>query len=118
VNLARAFLVEPLRLLMDEPFGSLDAQTRLVLQQELLQRWSETGTSVLYVTHDIEEAILMGDRVLVMSGRPGRIRDEIVVPLPRPRDLVRHSEPVVAELESRIWAQLEDEVRRSLCSAP
>jgi NitT/TauT family transport system ATP-binding protein len=116
VNLARAFLVDPRMLLMDEPFGSLDAQTRLVLQQELLQTWERTHKTVIYVTHDIEEAVLMGDRVLVMSGRPGYIRDDIPVDLPRPRDLVHHSDPIVAELEERIWIQLEDEVRKSLCS--
>lgn len=116
VNLARAFVVDPHMLLMDEPFGSLDAQTRLVLQQELLHTWEETHKAVLYVTHDIEEALLMGDRVLVMSGRPGCIRDEIPVPMPRPRDLVRHGDPAMADLEERIWIQLEDEVRRSLGS--
>jgi NitT/TauT family transport system ATP-binding protein len=114
VNLARALLVDPQMLLMDEPFGSLDAQTRLVLQQELLQTWEGTHQTVIYVTHDIEEAVLMGDRVLVMSGRPGRIRDDIRVPLPRPRDLIRHGDAAAAELEGRIWSQLEDEVRKSL----
>jgi len=117
VNLARALLVDPQVLLMDEPFGSLDAQTRLVLQQELLQTWEETHKTVIYVTHDIEEAVLMGDRVLVMSGRPGRIRDDIRVPLPRPRDLVRHGNAAAAEMEARIWGQLEDEVRNSLWSS-
>ena len=116
VNLARALLVDPQTLLMDEPFGSLDAQTRLVLQQELLQIWDETHKTVIYVTHDIEEAVLMGDRVLVMSGRPGRIRDDIRIPLPRPRDLVRHGDATAAEIEGRIWSQLEDEVRKSLWS--
>ena len=114
VNLARALLVDPQMLLMDEPFAALDAQTRLVMQQDLLRIWEETQKTVLYVTHDIEEAVLMGDRVLVMSGRPGRIRDDFRVPLPRPRDLVRHGDPAAAELEARIWSQLEDEVRKSL----
>ena len=116
VNIARALLVDPQTLLMDEPFGSLDAQTRLVLQQELLQIWEDTGKTVIYVTHDIEEAVLMADRVLVMSGRPGRIRDDIRIPLPRPRDLVRHGDATAAEIEGRIWSQLEDEVRKSLRS--
>jgi NitT/TauT family transport system ATP-binding protein len=114
VNLARAFLVEPRVLLMDEPFASLDAQTRLVLQGELLASFERSHKSVVYVTHDIEEAVLMGDRVLVMSGRPGRIQDEIEVPLARPRDLLDRSDPRLAGLERRIWIQLESEVKRSL----
>jgi NitT/TauT family transport system ATP-binding protein len=114
VNLARAFLVDPRILLMDEPFASLDAQTRLVLQEELLASCERSHKAVLYVTHDIEEAVLMGDRVLVMSGRPGRIRDDIAVPLPRPRDLAVRGDPEVAALVERIWGQLEGEVRRSL----
>ena len=114
VNLARAFVVDPHVLLLDEPFASVDAQTRLVLQAELMASCERSHKSVIYVTHDIEEAVLMGDRVLVMSGRPGRIRDQIVVPLPRPRDLLDRDNPQVAMLERRIWAQLEDEVRKGL----
>ncbi len=93
VNLARALLVDPRILLMDEPFAALDAQSRLVLQEELLANAERSHTSVVYVTHDIEEAVLMGDRVLVLSGRPGRIRDEVVVPLARPRDLAERGDP-------------------------
>jgi NitT/TauT family transport system ATP-binding protein len=114
VNLARAFVVDPHVLLLDEPFASVDAQTRLVLQAELMASCERSHKSVIYVTHDIEEAVLMGDRVLVMSGRPGRIRDQIVVPLQRPRDLLDRDNPQVAMLERRIWAQLEDEVRKGL----
>jgi NitT/TauT family transport system ATP-binding protein len=114
VNLARAFVVDPHVLLLDEPFASVDAQTRLVLQTELMASCERSHKSVIYVTHDIEEAVLMGDRVLVMSGRPGRIRDQIVVPLPRPRSLLDRDNPTVAMLERRIWAQLEDEVRKGL----
>ncbi|HVS64097.1 MAG TPA: ABC transporter ATP-binding protein [Thermoanaerobaculia bacterium] len=117
VNLARAFVVDPQLLLMDEPFAALDAQTRIVLQEELLETWRASPKSILYVTHDIEEAVLMGDRVLVMSGRPGRIRDVVAVPLARPRELASRGDPVVADLVSRIWRQIEDEVRGSL-SAP
>ncbi len=73
VGIARAFLVDPELLLMDEPFGSLDAQTRLALQEDLLKTWKEYRNTVVYVTHDIEEAILMGDRVLILSGRPGEV---------------------------------------------
>jgi NitT/TauT family transport system ATP-binding protein len=114
VNLARAFVVDPHVLLLDEPFASVDAQTRLVLQTELMASCERSHKSVIYVTHDIEEAVLMGDRVLVMSGRPGGIRDQIVVPLPRPRSLLDRDHPTVAMLERRIWAQLEDEVRKGL----
>jgi NitT/TauT family transport system ATP-binding protein len=114
VNLARAFVVEPRMLLMDEPFASLDAQTRVVLQGELLKQWERAPKSMIYVTHDLEEAVLMGDRVVVMSGRPGRIRDEITVPLARPRDPALRDGEKVKEIKRRIWAQLEDEVMRSL----
>lgn len=115
-NIARAFLSDPQILLMDEPFGSLDAQTKLLLQEELLRIWKEQRKLVIYVTHDIREAVLLGDRVLVMSGHPGRIREEIDVPLDRPRDLTRADDPEAARLVKRIWNILEEEVRRSLCS--
>jgi NitT/TauT family transport system ATP-binding protein len=113
VGIARAFVSGRPILLMDEPFGSLDAQTRLVLQEELLRIWRDDRKVVVYVTHDIEEAVRLGDRVLVMSGRPGTIRAEIPVPHGRPRSLTAR-EPGVAELTSRIWSLLEDEVRSSL----
>jgi NitT/TauT family transport system ATP-binding protein len=113
VGIARAFVSELPILLMDEPFGSLDAQTKLVLQEELLRIWRDDRKVVVYVTHDIEEAIRLGDRVLVMSGRPGVIREVINVPLARPRDLT-HRGPETAELAARIWTLLEAEVRGSL----
>ena len=113
VGIARAFVADVPILLMDEPFASLDAQTKLVLQEELLRIWLEDRKLVLYVTHDIEEAIHLGDRVLVMTGRPGRILEEIPVPLSRPRDLTP-GQPAVTELALHIWHLLEDEVRRSL----
>ncbi len=114
VAILRAFLSDPHILLMDEPFGSLDSQTRLVMQEELLHIWKEFRKTVVYVTHDIEEAILLGDRVLVMSGRPGRIQEEIVVPLGRPRALTNRDHPSVTELKWHIWKMLESEVRREL----
>jgi ABC-type nitrate/sulfonate/bicarbonate transport system ATPase subunit len=101
-------------LLMDEPFGSLDAQTKLVLEQDLLRIWKDERKTVVYVTHDIEEAILLGDRVLVMTGHPGRIREEIRIPLGRPRDLVSGGGPEVAGIKRHIWKLLEEEVRKSL----
>ena len=114
VGIARAFLADPQMLLMDEPFGSLDTQTKLVLQEELLRIWKEHQKTVIYVTHDIEEAVLLGDRVLVMTGRPGRIREEIPIPLGRPRDLSNRERPKVTEIKWHIWEILEDEVRKSL----
>jgi len=120
VNLARALLVEPQVLLLDEPFAALDAQSRRVLQEELLERVERRRRSVVYVTHDIEEAVTMGDRVLVLSGRPGRILDEVPVPLERPRELDPAAErhPLVTRLVARIWGQLETEVRRGLQATP
>ncbi len=114
VGIARAFVADPQVLLMDEPFGSLDAQTKLVLQEELLRIWKDNRKLVVYVTHDIEEAVLLADRVLVMSGRPGRIREEIQVPLGRPRNLSDRERPEVVEVKLRIWGMLEDEVRQGL----
>jgi len=116
-SIARAFVADPEVLLMDEPFGSLDALTKLVLQEELLRIWSEHRKLVVYVTHDIEEAVLMGDRVLVMSGRPGRILEEIPIPLPRPRDLLDREHPEIAKIRARVWKFLEVEVRKNLGSA-
>lgn len=114
VGIARAFVADAQILLMDEPFGSLDTQTRLVLQEELLRIWKDYQKLVVYVTHDIEEAILLGDRVLVMSGRPGRIREDIPIPLGRPRDLSARDDPEVTEIKWHIWNMLEAEVRSSL----
>jgi NitT/TauT family transport system ATP-binding protein len=114
VAILRAFLANPQILLMDEPFGSLDSQTRLVMQEELLHIWKEHRKTVVYVTHDIEEAILLGDRVLVMSGRPGRIRKDIQIPFERPRHLANRDHPEVAEIRWQIWSMLEDEVRKEL----
>jgi len=114
VAILRAFLANPQILLMDEPFGALDSQTRLVMQEELLRIWKDHRKTVVYVTHDIEEAILLGDRVLVMSGRPGRIRQDIQIPLERPRHLANRDHPEVAEIRWQSWSMLEDEVRREL----
>jgi NitT/TauT family transport system ATP-binding protein len=114
VGIARAFVADSQILLMDEPFGSLDAQTRLVLQEELLRIWKEHQKLVVYVTHDIEEAVLLGDWVLVMTGRPGSIREESPIPLGRPRDLSASEQPEVMEIKWHIWKMLEDEVRKSL----
>lgn len=110
VSIARAFLSDSPVLLMDEPFGSLDALTKLVLQRELVELWSRDRKLVVYVTHDIEEAVLLGDRVLVMSGRPGSIREEIAIDLPRPRDLLARMRPEILEYRERIWSLFQGEI--------
>jgi NitT/TauT family transport system ATP-binding protein len=112
VGIARAFVTDPEVLLMDEPFGALDSQTRIVLQEELLRLWNTHRKVVVFVTHDIDEAVRLSDRVLVMTGRPGRVREEILVPLPRPRDLSREASAAISEMKWHIWALLEDEVRK------
>ena len=118
VGIARAFLADPQMLLMDEPFGSLDTQTKLVLQEELLRIWKEYRKTILYVTHDIGEAVLLGDRVMVMTGHPGRIRDEIHIPLSRPRNISNGERPEIAEIKWHIWKILEEEVKRGLLFSP
>ena len=114
VALARAFLTNPDLLLMDEPFGALDAQTRIVLQEELLDIWREYPKTVLFVTHDIDEAILLSDRVIVMSDRPGKIQAAIDIPFSRPRDLSQKDDPRFLEIRWKIWNLLEKEVREDI----
>jgi NitT/TauT family transport system ATP-binding protein len=111
VGLARALAVNPTVLLMDEPFGSLDAQTRELMQEELLQVWRRQPKTMIFVTHSIDEAIILGGRVALMTRRPGRIKELIDVNIPRPRDpeAVRRS-PRYLELRQRIWHQLKVEV--------
>lgn len=118
VAIARAFVTTPDILLMDEPLRALDAQMRLVIQAELLALWEKTQPMVLYVTHDIEEALLLADRVLVMSGRPGRIQQTIVSPFGRPRDMTGRSHPELEALKWHIWTLLENEVRQQLQAPP
>jgi NitT/TauT family transport system ATP-binding protein len=109
VALARAFAQRADILLMDEPFGSLDAMTRDLLHDELERLWREHGFSVLFVTHDVREAVRLGDRVLVLTSRPGRVAQEIDVDLPRPRHA---TEREAAALTAEITARLREEVRR------
>lgn len=111
VNLARALAVDPKVLLMDEPFASLDAQTRSFMQLELLKIWQRAKKTVIFVTHMISEAILLADRVLVLSCRPGRIRSEFEVDIDRPRNIESKANPRFIELENLIWHQIEEEVR-------
>jgi len=114
VSIARAFANDPEILLMDEPFAALDEQTRLILQAELLRVWGETHKTVVYVTHSIDEAIVLGDRVMVMSARPGRVKDILdvgdVFSRPRRVEAVKSS-PQYGEMFARVWGQLRDEVR-------
>jgi NitT/TauT family transport system ATP-binding protein len=114
VAILRAFLNDPQVLLMDEPFGALDSQTRLVMQDELLHIWMKSQKTVIYITHDIEEAIILGDRVLVMSGRPGMIIADISVPFPRPRTLAVRDLPEMISIRQNIWNMIENEVRQDL----
>lgn len=114
VGLARALVMEPDILLLDEPFGALDAQTRLVLQEQLAALVEASGTTAVLVTHSIEEAILLADRILVMTARPGRVADEIPVELARPRTLATTHEPGYAALFDRIYGLLRDEVMRAM----
>jgi NitT/TauT family transport system ATP-binding protein len=103
VNVARALAVDPEILLMDEPFAALDAQTRELMQQELLEIWAKSNKTVLFVTHQIDEAVYLSDRVLVMSARPGRLIADITVDIPRPRDLRVKREPKFIELVGQVW---------------
>lgn len=113
-SVARAFATDPQILLMDEPFASVDEQTRALLQEELLRVWEANRKTVVYITHSIDEALVLGDRVLVMSARPGRIKAEIEVPLPRPRSVYDlKSSPAFAELVARVWGALRLEVLAS-----
>ncbi|WP_046175873.1 ABC transporter ATP-binding protein [Domibacillus indicus] len=114
VSIARAFANDPEILLMDEPFGALDEQNRYILQEELLAIWSETKKTVLFITHSIDEALYLSDRILLMSAQPGKIVQEINVDLPRPRKLedVRSS-PEMADRFLKIWGHLQEEVQGS-----
>ena len=110
VGLARALATEPEVLLMDEPFAALDAQTRDLMQSELLQIWERSKKTVLFVTHSIEEAAYLSDRVIVMTARPGRTKDVIQIDLPRPRDYEMRLTPKFNEIKLRIWEVLREEL--------
>src|SRR5262245_7128476 len=113
VGIARVLVMEPEVLLMDEPFGSLDAQTRLVMQELLLAVWERHHQTVLFITHDVEEALLLADSVSVMTARPGRIKKRLAVPLPRPRTLELTTSPVFNELKRQVLALIRDESLRA-----
>ena len=109
VAIARAYAVNPSVLLMDEPFGALDAQTRTQLQTELLKTWQEENKTCFFVTHDIEEAIVLASRVVIMSARPGRIKEIIDIDIPHPRDQATKMSPRFVELKNYIWSQVYQE---------
>jgi len=112
--IARAFVTDPGMLLMDEPFAALDAQNRVILQGELVRLWEQTGKTVIYVTHSIEEALLMGDRTVIMTAQPGRIKQIIDVPFAHPRDVLQLSASAeFGKLKLDIWRVLEEEVNRA-----
>ncbi|EJM51932.1 MULTISPECIES: ABC transporter ATP-binding protein [Pseudomonas] len=110
VAIARALANDPQILLMDEPFGALDSQTRLQMQQLLLRVWGNSKKTVLFVTHDIDEAILLGDRVYVMGARPGRIKQILDVPIERPRNLDMVMERSFIEMKREIFGLLHDDL--------
>ena len=112
--IARAFVTDPGMLLMDEPFAALDAQNRVILQAELVRIWEETGKTVVYITHSIEEALVLGDRTVVMTAQPGRIKEIIDIPFKHPRNVMELSAtPEFGALKLAIWRILEDEVMRA-----
>jgi len=114
VNLARALAVDPKILLMDEPFAALDAQTREIMQTELTRIWEQGRKTVLFVTHQIDEAVFLSDRVLVFARRPGRLREIVNVALPRPRALGLKRTPDFVRYVDHIWSLIEEDVRQSV----
>ena len=116
-NLARALAMEPEVLLMDEPFAALDAQTREIMQAELLRIWSTECKTVLFITHQIDEAVYLSDQVVVCGRRPGHVREVIPIDLPRPRELSLKRQSAFTSLVDRIWILIEKEVRESIIEA-
>jgi NitT/TauT family transport system ATP-binding protein len=114
VGIARALAVDPAVLLMDEPFSALDAQTRTLMMEELLEVWERTRKTILYVTHNIQEAVFMADRVLVLSRRPGRVLASVPVALPRPRTEAMLGDPAFVATADRIWGLIRAQAAAAL----
>ncbi len=113
-NLARALTVDPKILIMDEPFAALDAQTREIMQAELLRIWRESKKTVLFITHQINEAIYLADRVIVFAARPGRVKATIKIDMPRPRELSIKRDPRFLKYEDEVWNLIEEEVKKTM----
>jgi NitT/TauT family transport system ATP-binding protein len=114
VSIARAFANDPEILLMDEPFAALDEQNKILLQEELLRIWDETRKTVLFITHSIDEALVLGDRVLVMTAQPGRIKADLTIDFPRPREVYRlKATPEFGQIAYSVWELLKEEVMRA-----
>jgi NitT/TauT family transport system ATP-binding protein len=114
VSIARAFANDPEILLMDEPFSALDEQNKLLLQEELLRIWEETRKTVLFITHSVDEAVTLGDLIMIMTAQPGRTKQIVEVPFARPRQVLElRARPAYGELVYSIWSQLRDEVQRA-----
>ena len=114
INVARAFVSDPEILLMDEPFGALDEQNRLLLQQELLKIWKGSGKTSLFITHSIDEALVLADRIMVMTAHPGKVKAIVPVNIPRPRDILSlRSSPNFGALFKQIWELLQEEVLKA-----
>jgi NitT/TauT family transport system ATP-binding protein len=118
VNLARALLLDPEVLLMDEPFAALDAQTREIMQAELLRIWGDSHKTVVFVTHQVDEAIFLSERVVVMGTRPGRVKAIVDVPFSRPRELRLKRTGEFGAIADHIWSLIEEEVRQTMLAAP
>ena len=118
VSIARALCVEPEILLMDEPFAALDAQLRVLLQEDLLELWEADRRTVLFITHSLDEAIVLSDRVIVMSARPGRVLADHLVPFGRPRSHELRGSPEFAAFQQQLWEQLREEVNRTMTRTP
>jgi NitT/TauT family transport system ATP-binding protein len=114
VNLARALAIEPDVLLMDEPFAALDAQTREIMQDELLRIWRATHNTVIFITHQIDEALFLADRLLILAARPGRVQEILDVDIPRPRSLEVKRSARFTELADHVWHGIERQVRASI----
>jgi NitT/TauT family transport system ATP-binding protein len=113
-NIVRTLSYDPAVILMDEPFGPLDAQTRLILQDQLLHLWDAARKTIVFITHDLGEAVALADRVVVMTARPGRIKSICPVPIARPRDLFHiHDDENFRRTYDRLWEDLEAEVRKA-----